>query len=126
MRPLASKHEYSKCFSNSRSTACWPPRFFSTVRIDPVAEALRLVRVELDVHLGDDVVLLVQDQDHVGFVVDGRRAAQVVVAQAGCLQAFLVGGDDARSSRTLMASATSLRPLTTVVTFSVSVSAAPG
>ena len=32
---------------------------------DPVAETLRLVRVELDVDLGDDVVLLVQDQDDV-------------------------------------------------------------
>ena len=49
---------------------------------DPVAEPLRLVRVELDVDLGDDVVLLVEDQDDVGLVVDGRAAAQVVVAQA--------------------------------------------
>ena len=48
----------------------------------PVAEALRLVRVELDVDLGDDVVLLVQDQDDVGLVVDRRTAAQVEVAQA--------------------------------------------
>ena len=32
---------------------------------DPVAEALRLVRVELDVDLGDDLVLLVEDQDDV-------------------------------------------------------------
>src|SRR3954452_18759321 len=38
----------------------------------PVTEALRLVRVELDVHLGHDAVLLVEDQDHVGFVVQGR------------------------------------------------------
>src|SRR2546423_13781319 len=36
----------------------------------PVAEPLRLVGVELDVHLGDDVVLLVEDQDDVGLVVD--------------------------------------------------------
>ena len=50
---------------------------------DPVAEALRLVRVELDVDLGDDVVLLVEDQDDVGLVVDGRRAAQVEVPEAG-------------------------------------------
>jgi hypothetical protein len=49
---------------------------------DPVAEALRLVRVELDVDLGDDVVLLVHDEDDVGFVVDRRRTAQVEVAQA--------------------------------------------
>ena len=38
---------------------------------DPVAEALRLVRVELDVDLGDDVVL-VEDEDDVGLVVDRR------------------------------------------------------
>jgi hypothetical protein len=49
---------------------------------DPVAEALRLVRVELDVDLGDDVVLLVEDEDDVGLVVDRRAAAQVEVAQA--------------------------------------------
>ena len=65
---------------------------------DPVAEALRLVRVELDVDLGDDVVLLVEDQDDVGLVVDRRRAAQVEVAQARRLEAFLVGGDDRRPS----------------------------
>ena len=29
-RPFGSKHENSKCFSNSRSTLSWPPRFFST------------------------------------------------------------------------------------------------
>ena len=62
---------------------------------DPVAEALRLVRVELDVDLGDDVVLLVEDQDDVRLVVDRRRAAQVVVAQARGLEALLVGGHDA-------------------------------
>ena len=56
---------------------------------DPVAEALRLVRVELDVDLGDDVVLLVQDQDDVGLVVDGRAAAEVEVAQPRGLQALL-------------------------------------
>src|SRR5664280_1230793 len=61
---------------------------------DPVPEALRLVRVELDVHLGDDLVLLVEDQDDVGLVVDRRRAAQVVVPQAGRLEAFLVGRHD--------------------------------
>ena len=71
-RPFGSKHEYSKCFSNSRSTASLPERFFSTRQDRPVAEALCLVRVELDVHLGDDAVLLVEDQDHVGFVVEGR------------------------------------------------------
>ena len=30
VRPLGSKQENSKCFSNSRSTLSWPPRFFST------------------------------------------------------------------------------------------------
>jgi hypothetical protein len=65
---------------------------------DPVAEALRLVRVELDVDLGDDVVLLVEDQDDVGLVVDRRRAAQVEVAQARRLEALLVRRDDRRSS----------------------------
>ena len=94
VRPLGSKQENSKCFSNSRSTLSWPPRFFSTETIDPVAEALRLVRVELDVDLGDDVVLLVEDEDDVGLVVDGRRAAQVEVAQARGLEALLVGGHD--------------------------------
>src|SRR6188472_2503520 len=33
---------------------------------DPVAIPLRLVRIKLDVDLGDDVVLVVQDQDDVG------------------------------------------------------------
>ena len=88
---------------------------------DPVAEALRLVRVELDVDLGDDVVLLVEDQDDVGLVVDRRRAAQVEVPQARRLQALLVGGDDAIIG-TSSDSAMSLRPLTMYVTFSVSVS----
>src|SRR5687767_8255420 len=60
----------------------------------PVAEALCLVRVELDIDLGDDVVLLVHDQDDVGFVVDRRRAAQVEVAQARGLEPFLVRSDD--------------------------------
>ena len=59
----------------------------ATVLLDrehhPVAEALRLVGVELDVDLGHDLVLLVEDDDDVRLVVDGRRAAQVVVAQAG-------------------------------------------
>src|SRR3989337_162419 len=53
----------------------------ATVLLDredhPVAEALRLVRVELDVDLRDDVVLLVEDEDDVGLVVD-RRAARPV------------------------------------------------
>ena len=61
---------------------------------DPVAEALRLVRVELDVDLRDDVVLLVEDEDDVGLVVDRRRAAEVVVPQSGGLQPLLVGRDD--------------------------------
>ena len=61
---------------------------------DPVAEALGLVGVELDVHLGHDLVLLVDDQDDVGLVVDRRRSAQVVVAEAGCLEALLVGRHD--------------------------------
>ena len=30
VRPFGSKQENSKCFSNSRSTLSWPPRFFST------------------------------------------------------------------------------------------------
>jgi hypothetical protein len=63
-------------------------------RDDPVAETLGLVRVELDVDLGDDVVLLVEDEDDVGLVVDGRRAAQVEVAEARRLEPFLVGGDE--------------------------------
>ena len=33
VRPFGSKHENSKCFSNSRSTLSWPPRFFSTETI---------------------------------------------------------------------------------------------
>src|SRR4029078_13059346 len=53
---------------------------------DPVKEPLGLVRVELDVDLRDDVVLLVEDQDDVGLVVDRRRAAEVEVPQARCLQ----------------------------------------
>ena len=89
------------------------------VAIDPVAEALRLVRVELDVHLGHDLVLLVEDEDDVGLVVDGRGAAQVVVAQAGGLEAFLVGRHD-ETIGTSWSSARSLRPWTTYVTFSVS------
>jgi hypothetical protein len=56
---------------------------------DPVAEALRLVRVELDVDLGDDVVLLVEDQDDVGLVVDRRRAAEVEVPEADAFRPSL-------------------------------------
>src|ERR1035437_10268 len=68
---------------------------------DPIAESLGLVRVELDVYLGDDLVLFVDDQNDVGFVVDGRRSAQVVVAQALSLEAFLVRGHD-RDHRDLL------------------------
>src|SRR4026209_296260 len=60
----------------------------------PVAIALGLVRVELDVDLGDDVVLVVQDQDDIALVVDGAAAAQVVVAQALRLQPLAIGRDD--------------------------------
>ncbi len=60
----------------------------------PVPEALRLVRVELDVDLRDDLVLLVEDHDDVGFVVDRRRPPQVVVAEPRGLETLLVRGDD--------------------------------
>ncbi len=88
---------------------------------DPVAEALRLVRVELDVDLGDDVVLVVQDQDDVGLVVDGRQPRRWKLrrrdARRPSLSAATIAIIGTSSDRAM-----SLRPFTTKVTFSDSVS----
>ena len=55
------------------------------------------------------MLYFVQDQDHVGLVVDGRRAAQVVVAEPGGLEALLVRRDD-RDRRELLGQGDVLEP----------------
>ena len=61
----------------------------------PIAVLSRLIRVESDVFLGQDVILVVHDHGDVAFVIQGRAAAQVEQVQPVGLEPFAIGGDDA-------------------------------